>query len=200
MRTRCMTGLPASRVLCALLTGVATAAFLLSATGVALAHDAVVATTPAADGSAASPPSAVELKVSAPPQVLGTAVRVTGPDGSVVSEGEPEALGSTVRQPLADSLPAGVYTVDWRVTSGDGHPITGSFTFTVATGASSPASAPAEAVPDAAADDGGDLATGGEVSDTRPVQSSSSAGLVLGGAVVVLVLAGLVAWRLRRSA
>src|SRR5699024_10824890 len=36
-----------------------------------------------------------------------------------------------VSHPLADDLPAGEYSVDWRVVSADGHPISGEFTFTV---------------------------------------------------------------------
>ena len=43
--------------------------------------------------------------------------------------------GTTVTQPLAGGLPAGAYTVEWRVTSADGHPLSGTFGFTVAQGA-----------------------------------------------------------------
>jgi cobalamin biosynthesis Mg chelatase CobN len=124
----------------------------------------------------------------------------------VVSEGPAEVLDDTVTQPLADGLPAGAYTVEYRVTSGDGHPISGSFAFTVAQGApsSSAASAPsssAAAPPpeeSSAAPESGTAV--GEASASRPAESSSSTALVVGGAVVVLALAVLVAWRLRRRA
>jgi methionine-rich copper-binding protein CopC len=202
MRTQ---GMPAPRTSRALLALVAAAALLVLGAGPALAHDEVVATTPAADASLPSPPSTVELQVGSPPQVLGTEVRVTGPDGAVVSVGDPEVLGTTVRQPLADGLPAGAYTVDYRVTSGDGHPVTGSFGFTTAEGAtpstapssaSTQAPAPASEVPPADPSSGVDT---DEASSARPAGSSST-GLLVAGGVVALAVVGLVAWRLRRSA
>ncbi len=69
-------------------------------TPAALAHDALVATTPAASATLTTPPAQVELELSGPPQALGTQVVVTAPDGAVVSRGEPELRGSTVVQPL----------------------------------------------------------------------------------------------------
>lgn len=121
----------------------------------------------------------------------------TGPDGAVVSVGDPEVLGATVRQPLAEGLPAGAYTVDWRVTSGDGHPITGSIGFTVAEGAApSTAPAPSSAAPPAGPSSEVDT---DEASTARPTGSSST-GLLVAGGLVALAVVGLVAWRLRRSA
>jgi copper resistance protein C len=202
MRTQ---GMPAPRTSRALLALVAAAALLVLGAGPALAHDGLVSSSPAAEASVPTPPPAVELEMGSPPQVLGTEVRVTGPDGAVVSEGEPEVLGSTVRQPLAAALPAGAYAVDWRVTSGDGHPVTGSFGFTVAEGAapstapssaSTQAPAPASEVPPA--DPSSEVDTD-EASAARPAGSSST-GLLVAGGLVALAVVALVAWRLRRSA
>ena len=39
--------------------------------------------------------------------------------------------GKTLTGTLARPAPAGVYRVDWRIASGDGHRMTGSYTFTV---------------------------------------------------------------------
>lgn len=197
MRTPCMTGSPTGRALRALVTGVATVALALTVASTASAHDEVVATSPAAGTSLAAAPPVVELQVTSPPQALGTEVRVSGPDGSVVSTGEPEVLDSTVRQPLADGLPAGAYTVDWRVTSGDGHAITGSFGFTVAASAPSAAAS----VPVAPSDEPSTEVDMGEASASAPASSTSpSTALLVGGAVVVLLVGGLVSWRLRRRA
>ena len=204
-----MTGPPTSRVVGVLLASVATLAFVLAGAGAALAHDEVVATAPAAQASVPTAPSVVELQMSSPPQGLGTEVRVTGPGGSVVSDGPAEVLDRAVRQPLADGLAAGAYTVEYRVTSGDGHPISGSFGFTVAQGAPSSSAAPSSAAPSSstagpapeessAAPESS--AAVGEASASRPAESSSSTALVVGGAVVALALAVLVAWRLRRRA
>lgn len=203
-----VTGSPAIRVVRALLTALATLALVVAGTGAALAHDEVSATAPAAQASVPTPPAEVQLTMSSPPQGLGTEVQVTGPDGSVVSEGPAAVLDDTVTQPLADGLPAGAYAVEYRVTSGDGHPISGSFAFTVAQGApsssaassSAPSSSAAAPPPEesSAAPESGTAV--GEASASRPAESSSSTALVVGGAVVALALAGLVAWRLRRRA
>ena len=121
-------------------TAAAAVALLLGPVGSAAAHDALAGTTPAPDATVDTAPATVSLEFSDAPQKLGTDVVVTGPDGDAVSDGAPEIAGSTVTQQLTDGLPAGTYTVDWRVTSADGHPLTGSFAFDVARDA--PAAAP----------------------------------------------------------
>src|SRR5690606_20404665 len=65
---------------------------------------------------------------------LGTQVAVTGPDGESVVDGEPVVDGTEVEQALTDDLAAGSYDVVWRVTSQDGHPISGELGFTVEAG------------------------------------------------------------------
>ena len=52
-----------------------------------------------------------------------------GPGGDVAS-GPPVLIDTTVRETLRAGSPAGHYTVRWRVTSADGHPVSGSFDFT----------------------------------------------------------------------
>jgi methionine-rich copper-binding protein CopC len=209
VRTPCVTGSPARRAERALLLVVATAALVLGGGSAALAHDEVSATAPAARASVPTPPAEVVLTMSSPPQGLGTEVQVTGPDGAVVSEGPAEVLDDTVTQPLADGLPAGAYTVDYRVTSGDGHPISGSFGFTVAQGAPSSSAAPSSAAPSSSAAAPAPEESSaapesspavGEASASRPAESSSSTWLLVAGAAVVLAVAALVAWRLRRRA
>ncbi len=94
-----------------------------------LAHDSLTDSSPA-DGDSGPPPTELVLTFSGEIASVGAAVEATGPDG-VVSEGAPEVEGFTVTQPLAADLPAGDYQVAWRVTSSDGHPISGEYTFTV---------------------------------------------------------------------
>ena len=94
----------------------------------ASAHDVLERSTPS-DGAALDRlPGTVELDFSEAPLAVGTQVVVTGPTGNV-SEGSPSVEGSTVRQKIAASAPGGDYTVTFRVTSDDGHPVTGSFSF-----------------------------------------------------------------------
>lgn len=121
----------------ALLTGLLTVGLLtvglllLQAPLAARAHDGMIGSVPAADADVTTAPSAVQLEFSAPPVALGTEVLVTGPDGAEVSQGPADLRGTTVVQPLAGSLADGGYTVRWRSSSADGHPVAGSWSFTV---------------------------------------------------------------------
>ncbi|GGF57160.1 hypothetical protein GCM10011366_26270 [Ornithinimicrobium tianjinense] len=113
------------------------------AVGPAAAHDDLVGSEPTDGATVEQAPESLVLTFSGAVSELGTQVVVTGPDGSPVSEGEPAVDGDRVEQELADDLAAGGYTVLWRVTSEDGHPISGELGFTV-TEASSTESASTE--------------------------------------------------------
>lgn len=114
----------------------------LVAAPVAMAHDSLASSTPGDGTTITNAPEAVSLGFSEPPLELGAQVVVTAPDGRVVTQGSPQVAGNDVVQGLAPDRPAGTYTVDWRVTSSDGHPIEGTVTFTAqsAVGASPAAS------------------------------------------------------------
>jgi copper resistance protein C len=71
------------------------------------------------------------------------AVKVSGPEGSETA-GKPVVDGTAVTQALAADLPAGKHTVTYRVVSTDGHPVSGTATFTTT-------AAPASASPSATA-------------------------------------------------
>ncbi len=134
----------AVRRIAAQLAGFLAAAVLVLGSGAnaARAHDALTGATPAQDATVDTSPSQVSLQFSQAPQALGTQVLVSGPDGEPASEGAVEVEGTRVIQPLVSDLPAGSYTVHWRVSSADGHPLSGSFTFAVAHGAAAGANAP----------------------------------------------------------
>jgi hypothetical protein len=85
---------------------------------------------------------------------VGTVINVTAPDGSSAAEGEPRFAGRDALQTLKADLAEGDYLVVWRVVSSDGHPISGSFDFTV--GAGGDAEAPAKAESNANHADGTD--------------------------------------------
>lgn len=107
---------------------------LLSALGVgpAAAHNALRSTDPADGSTVPTAPAQVTLTFDQPALEIGTQVVVTGPDGAVVSDGPAQLVDASVVQPLVTTLPAGAYTVDWRVTSADGHPLSGALAFTAA--------------------------------------------------------------------
>jgi len=104
----------------------------------AAAHIRLVSATPEDGAALGRPPSVVILGFNEPPLTLGTTVKVLGPGGEVQS-GRPEVVDTAVRQALQPGAAPGKYEVVWRVTSEDGHPITGRLSFTVQAAASRPA-------------------------------------------------------------
>lgn len=99
----------------------------------ASAHDSIVSSYPAASSSVDTVPDEISITFSA--ELLGEGgsgiIQVTGQDGTVYSEGEPEIAAETITQHLSADAPAGAYTVLWRVVSSDGHPTSGEYTFDV---------------------------------------------------------------------
>ena len=177
---------------------------LASATA-ASAHDELESTTPKQGSTVATPPPSITLTFNQPAFKLGSRIRVVGPAGDV-AQGQPVFRDQTVRQPIRPDAPAGDYTVQWQVTSTDGHPIAGTWAFSVATAgvvptiapptasATTPSTTPPE--PTAA------TLTAGSVSGSDEDDSSGSTGLVVAlttiAALVLLAAAGAVAWASRR--
>ncbi|MDO8120454.1 copper resistance protein CopC [Isoptericola sp. b490] len=130
---------PARPMTAMLLAGLA----LIGLAGPARAHDQLVGTDPADGAVVDAVPSQVALTFSEDVLDISTTVVVAGPDGRVPTT--PTVDGGTVTAPLPDGLPDGPYTVTWRVVSADGHPVQGSFAFTVGAFAAtpSPSAAPA---------------------------------------------------------
>lgn len=94
--------------------------------GPAAAHAMMTGTSPEA-GATVTELDTVVLEFSEP---VGFAqVQVTGPDGEPVEGGAPVEQGRTVELPLPPALEPGAYTVAFRVTSDDGHPIAETFAF-----------------------------------------------------------------------
>ena len=176
-----------------LTTCLATVGLLVSGMSVAQADAELLASTPAADATLDAPPPAIELEFGEEIQALGPEVVVTADDGTTVTDGSAQVDGTTVVQPLTADLPAGDYTVDWRATSADGHPVSDRYTFTVAEstpGVAASSSAPAQATTDV-----------GEASATSPADSPSSGVWIAVVAAGVLLAAALVAvLQLRRRA
>jgi copper resistance protein C len=113
----------------ALAVVLAAAALLVGAATAAQAHNILVGTSPA-DGSIAKVvPAQVVLTFNEPALAVGTEIIVTGPAGQVQS-GAAVLVNNIVSERLQPGSPAGQYTVVWRVTSTDGHPVSGRFSFT----------------------------------------------------------------------
>lgn len=93
---------------------------------------------PANGESLSAAPKAIRLWFSLPPEMAVTAIKLSDGDGNAVTlaaptrgNGAKDPVESLVQGKLAD----GSYTVSWKTSSKDGHPIKGDFTFTVKGGA-----------------------------------------------------------------
>lgn len=120
------------------LVGAWTAALLAAAVTVTLAspamgHDVLVGTDPADGAVLDAAPTQVVLTFAAEQAAVGAEVVVTGPDGASWSDGAAVVAGTTVTQALTVGMPDGAYAVAWRSVAQDGHPVTGSFGFTLDT-------------------------------------------------------------------
>ena len=91
-------------------------------------HARLLGSTPQ-DGSTVGTADEVVLEFNEEVDPTFVEVTVEGPDGSEV-EGDPEVDGRAVTQSLAADLPAGEHRVTYRVVSTDGHPVSGTVTFT----------------------------------------------------------------------
>ena len=96
---------------------------------VASAHAARVATDPADNAVVAAGPERVSATFNERLQTTFAAMTVVGPDGNVWSTGAPTVQGAVVAVGLRPLGPAGTYTVNYRVTSADGHVVSGSWSF-----------------------------------------------------------------------
>ncbi|MGO9383199.1 MAG: copper resistance protein CopC [Mycobacterium sp.] len=116
---------------------IAWAGLLLAAMGltatvnaqVALAHAWRVSAQPADNTVLTTGPERVSATFNERLQTTFAAMTVVGPDGNVWSTGEPAVQGAVVGIGLRPLGPAGTYTVNYRVTSADGHVVSGSWSF-----------------------------------------------------------------------
>ena len=111
------------------------------------AHTVLLSSDPAADSTLNSGPQRVSATFNEELQGTFAAMTVVGPDGNLWSAGDPEVRGAIVSIGMRPTGPAGRYTVNYRVTSSDGHVVSGSWSFTVAatgTGIPGPAASSTE--------------------------------------------------------
>jgi methionine-rich copper-binding protein CopC len=105
----------------------------LALPGVAAAHSVLVSTDPSRDSVLSGPPAQVSGTFNEPLQKLFPAMTIVGPDDNEDKwqAAEPTVSGAVISVPMKPGAPAGKYTVNYRVTSEDGHPVSGSWSFTV---------------------------------------------------------------------
>ena len=152
----------------AVLAVLVTVATSMGAIAPASAHAVFVSMTPADGSLQAQAPTQVVVTFDEAIQSIGAAVIVHAPSGASVTDGDPEVVDATVTQHLVPLTETGTYTVAYRVTSTDGHPVTKQLTFAYGSRTTSNAAA---AVP------------------TSPTTSSSSPVPLLLAAAAALVVA-----------
>ncbi|HTX94687.1 MAG TPA: copper resistance CopC family protein [Mycobacterium sp.] len=115
---------------------------------VASAHATRVSTDPADNAAVRTGPDRVSATFNERLQTTFAAMTVVGPDGHIWSSGEPSVQGAVVSIGLRPLGPVGSYTVNYRVTSADGHVVSGSWSFRLmvpGTGTPGPPAAGADA-------------------------------------------------------
>ena len=101
----------------------------LAGAGIASAHAARISTDPAENAALTAGPHAVSATFNEELQPQFAAMTVVGPDGNLWSAADPQVQGAVISVGVRPLGPAGTYTVNYRVTSADGHPVSGSWSF-----------------------------------------------------------------------
>ncbi len=109
------------------------AVWLLLSCGPALAHARLVETYPADGDALAESPEQVQLRFNEPVEAEFDPIEVYDQEDYRVDEDDARVSPDDRRLLVADlgELPEGSYTVEWRITSADGHPIDGGYEFVV---------------------------------------------------------------------
>nr|WP_225853827.1 copper resistance CopC family protein [Micromonospora sp. AMSO31t] len=166
---------------------VATLGMLLVPAAPAAAHNSLRAASPAADARLTAPPARVTLEFLQTVDPAFTTIVLSDAQRRKVPTGDAAIAAATVTVPITGTLPNGAYTVAYRVVSADGHPVQGSYGFTVADPANpaAPAAAPPAASPAAP--------TAGPTGATRLTPL-----VVAGGALAAFTVAAVALVRRRR--
>ncbi|MBB2506240.1 copper resistance protein CopC [Amycolatopsis echigonensis] len=151
-RDRRRRGERGARLLAAILFGLAAMFFPQTS---AEAHSFLESSVPAKDSSIDAGPAKIVLTFNEPLDSGFTELTVLGPDGATHWEAAAATVaGAALSAPVKPLGPAGKYTVDYRIVSADGHPVSGSYSFTLTkpgTGVAAAAAAAPPAPPSTAA-------------------------------------------------
>jgi methionine-rich copper-binding protein CopC len=115
------------------------AVLALTGAGAASAHAIRISADPAPDSAVDKGPERVSGTFNEQLQTSFAAMTVVGPDGNLWSTGPTDVQGAVASVGLRPLGPVGTYTVNYRVTSADGHVVSGSWSFRLTTaGAGTP--------------------------------------------------------------
>ena len=118
-----------NRLLATLVLAISLIVAAMAGAGAASAHATRIATDPVENTELSQAPQKVSAMFSEALQTEFAAMTVVGPDGNLWSTGDPQVNGAVVSVGLRPLGPSGTYTVNYRVTSADGHVVSGSWSF-----------------------------------------------------------------------
>jgi copper resistance protein C len=121
-----------NRVVAAVVLAVGLATAALAGAAAASAHATRIATDPVENTELTQAPARVSATFNEALQPEFAAMTVVGPDGNLWSTGDPQVDGAVLSVGVRPLGPAGAYTVNYRVTSADGHVVSGSWSFSLA--------------------------------------------------------------------
>ena len=111
---------------------------LILSSPISFAHGQIVTTYPLMDSVSSPTPSQVWIEFDGQlQQIEGEVVntlKVTDSTGLVVSSEEAVIEGAKISTQVSDQSVGGVFTVQYRIVSEDGHPVEGSYTFEASPG------------------------------------------------------------------
>ncbi len=164
----------------------------------AAAHEELVSSTAEADEVLTTAPTEVSLTFSAVLNPSATELAVVDSATRSVLDGSPRIDDATVRQDLKPGLPSGEYRVSYRLISTDGHPVSGTWSFTVQTDVAAPSAAGSSPQPSA-------VDALPEAPEVASREAAASGGVsrwwIVGGAAVIalcVAVGSVLVWR-RRS-
>lgn len=175
--------------------------------GTAAAHASLTGSTPEDGAVLAEAPDEVVLEFDEQMQPDFSQVAVLDAEENHYEDGEPQTEGQTVTQAVSE-MPAGEYSISYRVGSADGHPVTGVIEFTVEpSGGDGTADDPAADEPVAGGatepatsggESGEDTPEGEAAASEQPEDGTSTASVAaVVAAVVVVGIAGALVLRRR---
>lgn len=189
-----------SRRLGALLTGLSAAALLtVGLAPAAQAHNTLISSSPEDGATLDTLPEEVLLTFNENVNDGGNGIVVTGPDGTNYAEGEVELDGPNASIALAPLTEPGEYTVDYRIVSADGHPLSDTLSFTLSE-AAIPESTESEAPAGDEAPPTQESAAPAEDTPADPMSPTGPLGPVLAvvGGIAVIALIAIVIIRIRK--
>ncbi|MEU7994233.1 copper resistance CopC family protein [Micromonospora sp. NPDC049060] len=129
----------------------AATALLLVPAAPAAAHNTLRAASPADGDRLTTPPTRVTLEFAQRLDPTFTTIALTDAARRKIPTGGPTVDGTKGTVTVDETLGEGTYTVAYRIVSADGHPVQGSYRFTVASGGGASTATGAVTDPPAAA-------------------------------------------------